>query len=107
MFFLTPQERKFINVLVIVIAIGIAIQWGLRGRIPLVAYTHLVHLLIINVNTANTDELQKLSGIGPVLAGRIVEYREQHGPFSSIDELRKVKGLTVKRLERIKEDIVL
>ena len=53
------------------------------------------------INKASVDALTQLPGIGPVIAGRIVQYRMEHGPFKSADELRKVKGIGEKRLEDI------
>ncbi len=47
----------------------------------------------INVNTATEAQLEDLPGVGPVLAGRIVAYREQHGPFASVGALESVTGL--------------
>lgn len=47
----------------------------------------------LNINTASVEELQDLPGIGPVLAGRIVDYRSQFGPFTSLDELMEVDGI--------------
>lgn len=47
----------------------------------------------ININLASVQELDALPGIGPALGQRIVEYREQNGPFKSIEELKKVRGI--------------
>lgn len=47
----------------------------------------------INVNTATVEELQGLPGIGPVLAVRIVESRQRHGPFTSAHDLERVEGI--------------
>lgn len=47
----------------------------------------------VDVNTAGVDELVRLNGIGPALAARIIEYREEHGPFSSLDHLTRVQGI--------------
>lgn len=47
----------------------------------------------ININTATASQLEDLPGVGPVLAGRIVAYREQHGQFASVDALESVTGL--------------
>ncbi len=55
----------------------------------------------VNINTANSAELQLLPSIGPVLAGRMLAYRERHGPFRSLDALRNVRGIgpeTIKKL---------
>jgi len=47
----------------------------------------------VNVNTATVDQLVALPGIGPVLAQRIISYREQHGPFRSVHDLTNVPGI--------------
>ncbi len=47
----------------------------------------------IDVNRATAAELAELPGIGPALAARIVAYREANGPFRTLDELTKVKGI--------------
>ena len=54
------------------------------------------------MNRAGASELDALPGIGPVLARRIVEYRRQHGPFRSVEELRAVRGLGPRLLERLR-----
>ena len=56
---------------------------------------------IININTATAQLLESLPGIGQVIAQRIVDYREQHGPFDSVGELGNVSGIGEKRLEDI------
>lgn len=61
----------------------------------------------ININTAGADELQRLKGIGPAYARRIIEYREKFGNYKSIDELLKVKGIGKKRLDNIRPFIKL
>lgn len=53
----------------------------------------------ININTATQEELAQLKGIGEKLANRIIEYREQHGPFEKLEDILKVKGLGEKFLE--------
>ena len=56
----------------------------------------------LDVNRATRDELERLPGIGPGLAGRIVDAREQRGPFGSLDELRRVRGIGRTTLERMR-----
>lgn len=56
-----------------------------------------------NLNAATVAELDTLPGIGPILAGRIVDYRAQHGDFGSVDELVKVRGIAEKRLAKIRD----
>ena len=56
---------------------------------------------IVDINTATSEQLQTLPGIGPVLAQRIIDYREANGPFQSIGELINVTGIGEKKLESI------
>lgn len=57
---------------------------------------------LLNINTAIAEELQTLSGIGPQMAERIIQYRKKHGNFASVDALTEVKGLGEKTLEKLK-----
>jgi competence protein ComEA len=56
----------------------------------------------INLNTATAEQLEAIPGIGPVLAQRIIEYRQTHGRFQSVDELLEVRGIGSKRLENMR-----
>lgn len=56
----------------------------------------------ININTASAGLLEKLPGVGPMTARRIMEYRERHGRFSSVEDLLNVSGIGPKKLERIR-----
>ena len=61
----------------------------------------------ININAASVDELTQLQKIGPKTAERIVAYRQAHGPFKTIDDLKNVKGVGDKILELNKERITI
>lgn len=61
----------------------------------------------ININTATSQELQTLRGIGPALAQRIIEYRQISGEFSTADDLTNVKGIGEKTLEKIRDSITV
>ncbi len=61
----------------------------------------------ININTASEEDLQTLSGIGPAKAAAIVEYREAHGGFQSLEELLNVEGIGEYTLSLIVTEITL
>lgn len=56
----------------------------------------------INVNQAGVDALQQVPGIGPVLAARIVAYRQAHGPFQRVEDLTRVQGIGPRSLENMR-----
>lgn len=62
---------------------------------------------IVNINRATKAEFDSLVGIGPVIAGKIVTYRNQNGSFMAIDDLLKVSGIGAKTLERIRPRLTL
>ncbi len=57
---------------------------------------------LVDLNTADAATLEKLGGIGPKKAQAIIEHRTQHGPFKSVDELRKVRGIGEETFESLK-----
>ncbi|MNS05997.1 ComE operon protein 1 [compost metagenome] len=61
----------------------------------------------ININTAGLEELQNIPGIGAKKAAAIVDYRNQHGAFSMVSDLTKIKGIGPKMLEKMKPFIGL
>lgn len=62
----------------------------------------------VNVNTANADTIaRELRGVGPAKARAIVTYREENGPFETVEDLLKVQGIGPKVLEDNKKDILL
>lgn len=62
---------------------------------------------IVRINTATAEQLDTLSGIGPAMAQRIIDYRTQNGGFKNIEELKLVSGIGDKLFEKIKDDVAL
>jgi competence protein ComEA len=61
----------------------------------------------LDINTASPEQLDGLKGIGPTKAQAIVDYRRQHGPFKSIDELQNVPGIGPATLKEIRKDVTV
>lgn len=112
MFNLEKQERVVILFLAAALLIGLAITAYQK-------YNSTVDIKIrsfdcdnvsakpdrININDADIEKLSRLQHIGPALAKRIVEYRNEKGHFTSIEDIKKVKGIGDKLFGRIKDDI--
>jgi len=60
---------------------------------------------VININTASASQLETLQGIGPVLAQRIVDYREKEGGFQKPEDIMRVSGIGIKIFENLKDSI--
>lgn len=59
----------------------------------------------VDINTADAALLQTLDGVGPALAQRIIDYRNEHGPFRSVEELLEVKGIGETTLDGFRERV--
>jgi len=62
---------------------------------------------LIDVNTADAAELELLPRVGPALAQRIIAHREAHGPFRTLHDLERVKGIGPRTIERLTPMITL
>jgi competence protein ComEA len=65
----------------------------------------LALLLVLNLNTATLMELETLPGVGPVLARRIVEFREKKGGFRRVEELLVIPGISERKWKLIKDKV--
>ena len=61
----------------------------------------------VNLNTANQSELETIDGVGPVMAGKIMAWRQEHGQFASVDQLREISGIGAKTFEKIKPHVTV
>jgi competence protein ComEA len=61
----------------------------------------------MDLNTATSEMLQRLPGVGPVTAQRILDYRKKSGPFQSVDDLLAVRGISTKRLDKIRQYVIV
>jgi comEA protein len=57
----------------------------------------------VNINTATSEELQQVPGIGPATAQKILQMRKSYGAFKSVDDLLAIRGLGPKRLEKMRK----
>lgn len=62
---------------------------------------------LIDINTASIDKLQEITGVGPVIAQRIIDYRDESGPFSSIEEIKNISGIGDVTFEGMKDQITV
>lgn len=61
----------------------------------------------ININTADITQLQTITGVGPVTAQKIIDYRTENGRFSSIEDLKNISGIGEKTFEKMKGDVTV
>ena len=61
----------------------------------------------ININTAGSSELEDITGVGPVIAGRIIDYRVQNGPFQNLEDIKNVSGIGEATFKKMKDEITI
>jgi comEA protein len=89
------------------LAYDISKREGLNSSVSSTEKDYKPQAEIININTAEKQNLVKLPKIGIVTAERIIRFRDDYGPFKSLDDLLKVKGIGPKTLEKLKPQITL
>ena len=86
--------------------------WSLAIRVPLVLSLLVGTSVLakkkppakpVNINTATSEELQQVPGIGPATAGKILQMRKSYGAFKSVDDLLAIRGLGQKRLDKMRK----
>lgn len=108
MFNLTRQERQVILFLATVALVGIGINFLAKRYSPVKTIACFEQNFgKVDLNKADEKTLVGITGIGEKLAQRILEYRNQHGNFTSIEELKKIKGITNYRYEKLKDSLCI
>lgn len=113
MIHLTLQERKVLLLLAFFLITGVAVSYYSKTH-PQTQESHFGDAYarpqkpgLLDINLAEKQQLTVLPGVGDTTAEKIIRYRKEHGPFKSVDELKNIKGIGQKKLERIKERIVV
>jgi len=87
--------RTFVRILLLLAALGaVAVSLPAKKKPPAAP---------INLNTASSEELQQVPGIGPVTAEKILQMRKSYGAFKSVDDLSAIRGIGPKRLEKMRK----
>lgn len=108
MLYFTKQEKIVILFLTGAIIFGLGIQWlRANGNLPVDSIKIGKKARSVNINTALAEEFVTLRGIGPKIAAEIINYREKHGEFKSIEDIKKVRGIGKKKFEKIKDKICI
>lgn len=119
MFHLTKQEKIILVFLSLTLAVGLGISTYKKGQGPqlnvqpnqMLKQEQAERLLEkrrqVNINSLELNELSQLPGIGEKIAANIIAYHQAHGPFKSKEELLQVEGIGEKKLERLKDLLIL
>jgi competence protein ComEA len=100
---LTNDERRVILFLAFVFLAGLGINFASKQFAPQKTPASFSEdLWKINLNTADKKLLMSISGIGEKLSRRIIDFRESNKGFSSVEELRGIKGITEAKFDKIK-----
>lgn len=104
MFSLTQEERKVVLFLLTTALIGLGTSFLIKINSPLKCMVLPNDTMVkIDINKANLEDLLALQNISPLLAKKIIEYRNLQGPFRNLEELKEVKGIGEVRYHKLKD----
>jgi competence protein ComEA len=105
---LTPEEKRVLLFLAVIFLVGIVFNFSAKANTKVKAWVNSAQDLgKINLNTADKQLLITLPGIGEKIAGCIIEYRLSQGNFLELKDLKRVKGITSSRYEKLKDYLVV
>lgn len=111
MIHLTLQERKVLLFLVFLFSLGLILNISAKTRAKKEDFSggYLSRPVChkVDINRADRSQLVDLPGIGEKTAQTIIAYRQAHGPFKNLDDLKAIKGIGEKKLERLKGHLVV
>jgi competence ComEA-like helix-hairpin-helix protein len=104
MFNLTREEQRVSLFFIAVALIGVGLNFLVKVNSAARAIVRMYEdVAKVDLNRADKHLLMEVPGIGEKLSGRIIEYRREQGAFKDIGELKKIKGITGYRYEKIKD----
>lgn len=109
MFSFTKQERTVLSLFVLIVLSGSILQVAFKKYPSLRDIVNLIDsdkiYSKVDINTATLEELMAVPYIGEYTAANIIQYRQHHGPFTSIEQIKNVKGIREKNYERFYKHI--
>ncbi|MEI7542140.1 MAG: helix-hairpin-helix domain-containing protein [bacterium] len=103
---LTSEERNILISIVLAVCVGLLINIFFSYNKKIQINDSISMPLLVNINTATAEELDKLPGVGKTIAERIVTLRQERGEYKTINDLKKVKGITAKKLQKLQKYII-
>jgi len=104
MFAFTAQERRLILFLISVGLVGIGVNFSMKANSRVRQFIQVDNCITkININKAAQEDMLSVAGITPKLANSIMVYRDAHGQFRDIEELKQIKGIGDHRYGKLKD----
>ena len=107
MLIISKSERQTILTLLILGTLCLTFSYFQKILSDIETITIEEKHVLVNINTARAGELERLPGIGPVFAIKIVSYREEIGGYSSAEQLKDINGIGDKKFETIKDLVTI
>jgi comEA protein len=100
-------RHPYVTALVVAAALALAIPSGAAPIQQKPGEVKAAPAQVVNINTAPAEQLERLPGVGPKTAARIVEYRQKNGGFKKIEELMNVRGIGEKAFLKMKPQLTV